>query len=58
MFETVLGFCRRALRAMGLKKEKEAEAPFWSEENQRWLAKGLEAYKAGEFVPHDLVEDK
>jgi DNA-damage-inducible protein J len=52
-------FISQAVRVRGIPFAVTAkEDPFWSAENQHWLAEGLKAHEAGEFVPHELVEDE
>ena len=58
MSTAITVFAKAVVRERKIPFEISASDPFYSEKNQQYLMKSLEAYKKGNLTKHELIEVK
>ena len=58
MSTAITVFAKAVVRERKIPFEISAYDPFYSEKNQQYLMKSLEAYKKGNLTQHELIEVK
>ena len=58
MSTAITVFAKAVVRERKIPFEISASDPFYSEKNQQYLMKSLEAYKKGNLTQHELIEVK